>query len=277
MSSIRSCAGSRVRRPWSNSSSWPSTCSARDFLAYPGRMGFLAEALAAKLDVTTNARVSSVAHEGQRVRVNWRHEELEHSDVVDACVLAVPGELVPSHYANLDARAAQILAGPLHYATVFVAHVGLSARPAEPSMIVMVPSGEDPGMYAIVFDHHLRPAMVGADRGQLTTYWAHEWCETHSDLSDVELIEAMLPSIERFVPDVRSLLEVTRIDRWPRAAMAGAPGYCAAILELFERLDPNCPVQLAGDYFTSSSVNASAVSGERAAARLIARGREPKR
>jgi oxygen-dependent protoporphyrinogen oxidase len=243
------------------------------FLAYPGRIGFLAEALAAKLDVTTKAVVTSVAHEGPRARVTWQHEGMEHSEVVDACVLAVPGELVPNLYVDLDARAAQILTGPLHYGTVFVAHFGLSARPAEKSMMVMLPTCEDPGMYGIVFDHHLRPAMVKAGRGQLTTYWSHEWCEAHSALSDDELLEAMLPSIERFVPDVRALLEVTRIDRWPRAAMAGALGYCAAISELIERLDPSCPVQLAGDYFTSSSANASAVSGERAAARLIARAK----
>lgn len=244
------------------------------FLAYPGRIGFLAEALAAELEVTTGATVTSVAHDGPGARVTWRHQGAEHTDLVDACVLAVPGELVPDLYVDLDARAAQILTGPLRYGTVFVAHLGLSARPAEPSMIVMIPSDEDAGMYAIVFDHHLRPAMVSADRGQLTTYWAHEWCEQHSALSDDKLIERMLPSIERFVPNVRALVQVTRIDRWPRAAMAGAPGYCAAISRLSEYLDPSCPVQLAGDYFTSSSANASAVSGERAAARLIARAGE---
>lgn len=247
------------------------------FLAYPGRMGFLAEALAAKLDVTTSAVVTSVAHEGQGARVTWRHEGAEHTAVVDACVLAVPGELVPELYVDLDTRAAQILAGPLRYGTVFVAHFGLSARPEEPAMLVMVPSDEDPGMYCIAFDHHLRPSMVPGGRGQLTTYWAHEWCEEHSALSDDELIERMLPSVERLVPGVRALVEVTRIDRWPRAAIRASPGYCAAISELSERIDPNCPVQLAGDYFTSSSANASAVSGERAAARLIARAKlEPK-
>lgn len=128
-------------------------------------------------------------------------------------------------------------------------------------------------MYGIVFDHHLRPAMVKAGRGQLTAYWAHDWCEEHSGLSDDELIEVMLPSIERFVPEVRSLVQVTRIDRWPQSAIVGAPGFCAAISELLERLDPNGPVQLAGDYFTSSTANASAVSGERAAARIIARAK----
>lgn len=240
------------------------------FLAYPGRMGFLAEALAAKLDVTTRATVTSVAHEGPRVRVSWSCEGVEHVQVVDACVLAVPGELVPNIYVDLDARAAQILTGPLRYGTVYVGHFGLSARPAEPASIVMLPTAEDPGMYGLVFDHHLRPASVPAGRGQLTTYWSHEWCVAHSALSDEELIEKMLGSIERFVPDVRSLLKVARVDRWPRAAMAGAPGYCTAISQLFEYLDPHSPVQLAGDYFTSSSVNASAVSGERAAAQLIA-------
>jgi oxygen-dependent protoporphyrinogen oxidase len=241
------------------------------FLAYPGRMGFLAEALAAQLDITTQATVTSVAHEGPRVRVTWQHGGATHAELVDACVLAVPGELVPSLYVDLDARAAQILTGPLHYGTVYVGHFGLSARPEEPASIIMLPTTEDPGMYGIVFDHHLRPAAVPSGRGQLTTYWSHEWCVAHSALSDDELLQQMLPSVERFVPNVRSLLQLARIDRWPRAAMAGAPGYCTAISQLFEYLDPRSPVQLAGDYFTSSSANASAVSGERAAARLITR------
>jgi oxygen-dependent protoporphyrinogen oxidase len=241
------------------------------FLAYPGRMGFLAEALAAKLDVTTQASALSIAHEGERVRVTWRHEGAEHAEVVDACVLAVPGELVPGLYRDLDARAATILSEKLRYGTVYVGHFGLSAQPSEPAGLVMIPAEEDPGMYAIAFDHHLRPAAVQAGRGQLTTYWCHEWCVANSAASDDELIERMLPSIEKFVPNVRSLLRVARVDRWPRAAVQSYPGYCSALAGLNETLDPRSPVQLAGDYFASPSTNAAAVSGERAAKALIAR------
>lgn len=241
------------------------------FLAYPGRMGFLAEALAAKLDVTTNAAALSVAHEGPRVRVTWRHEDAEHAEVVDACVLAVPGELVAGLYRDLDARAAKLLSGKLRYGTVYVAHFGLSAQPSEPAGLLMLPAEEDPGMYAIAFDHHLRPAAVEPGRGQLTTYWCHQWCVANSAASDEELIEKMLPSIEKFVPNVRSLIRVARVDRWPMAAMQSSPGYCAALAQLHETLDPRSPVQLAGDYFASPSTNAAAISGERAAAALIAR------
>ncbi len=81
----------------------------------------------------------------------------------------------------------------------------------------------------------------------------------------------MLPSLEKLVPNIRELIEVTRIDRWRPGALRGSPGYCSAIAELVERLDPRCPVQLAGSYFTSSSTNGCVVAAERAAAHLIAR------
>lgn len=241
------------------------------FMAYPGRMGFVAEALAAKLDVTTNAAVQSVAHEGASVRVTWRHGDAEHTEVVDACVVAVPGELVPKVYRDLDPRAAELLSNKLRYGTVFVGHFGLSERPPEPAGLLMLPVDEDPGMYALVFDHNMRPEAVARDRGQITTYWAHDWCVANSARSDDELFEHMLTSLEKFVPNIRSIVLVKRIDRWPLASMQSYPGYCTALAQLHETLDPNSPVQLAGDYFASPSTNTAALWGERAAANLIAR------
>lgn len=241
------------------------------FLGYPGRIDFLARALAETLDVQTNARVLSVANDGGGARVTWRHQGREQVERVDACVLAVPGPLVTKLYDDLPTEAETLFDGPLSYGSVYVGHFGLSRRPDETSMILLLPGHEDPGMYAMAFDHHLRPEAVPPDRGLITTYWEHDWCHAHRSLPREEMIEQMVQSIERFVPDIRSMITFTRIDRWPWATVRSAPGLCAALTRLGELLDPGGAVQLAGDYFSVSSTNSSAKSGELAAARLATR------
>ena len=245
------------------------------FLRFPGGIDFLVEALAARVEVRTHARVTALEPAGEGVRVRWEAHEaasgqrVEHSEQVEACVLAVPAPAAAELYRAFDPEAAELLATRLPYNRAFLAHFCLSQRPPAPALFILVPELEDPGMYCLSFEHALRPDTVPRGKGQLTASWSHAWCEAHRELNDDALLEQMLPSVERLVPGVREQLELARVDRWDHAVLRGEPGYCAAIAELGSRLDPRCPVQLASDYFTTSSTNSSVLAGERAAARLI--------
>ncbi|MEM7160745.1 MAG: NAD(P)/FAD-dependent oxidoreductase [Myxococcota bacterium] len=241
------------------------------FIRYPGGIGFLTEALAQRLSVTTEARVLPVRREGERARVQWEHAGEVHAADVDACVLAVPSVVAAKLLADADPGLSELLSKSLRYTTAFVAHFGLSCAPAEPSMFLMLPKSEDPGMYSLVFDHNLQPDRVPEGKGLLATSWEHDWCEQRLESSDDELIEQMLPSVEALVPEVREHLEFTRVHRWRPGVLRGSPGYCTAIAELVERLEQSGPVQLAGDFFTTSSTDGSVVSAERAVTRLIDR------
>ena len=242
------------------------------FLRYPGGIGFLVEALAARLEVHTGARVTQIERAGAGVRVHWTAGSKPESAEVDACVLALPACSVAPLYPELDPRVAELLT-KLPYNRALIAHFGLSRPPAEPSMFVLVPKREHPGCYTLTFEHHLRPATVPPGKGQVTAYWDHDWAEARRELDDASLIAQMLPALEGLVPGLGASVELTHIDRWEAGVLRGDPGYCAALAELGERLDPRDAVQLAGDYFTTSTTNGAIVSGERAAARVIERAR----
>lgn len=239
------------------------------FRRYPGGISFVAEALAERLPVTTKAKVLSVQRDGTGARVRWEHAGETHDEQVDTCVLAVPSVIAAQLYTDVPPRLTEILSTSLRYTTAFIAHFGLSSPPDEPSMFLMLPHSEDAGMYSLVFDHNLDPDRVPQGKGLLSAAWEHDWCEPRLELSDDELIERMLPSVQALVPDVRERLEFTRIDRWRPGVLRGTPGYCAAIAELVELLDTTGPIQLAGDFFTTSTTNGSVVAAERAVARLL--------
>ena len=240
------------------------------FMRYPGGIDFLVQALAAHVDVRTHARATLVERAGAVVTVHWEEDGKRQEERCDACVVAVVGPAVPPLYPQLDPTQRRILEENFEYGTTFNAHFGLSARPAEPSLIVQVPPSEDRGLCVVTFDHNSSPALVPPGKGMLSTYWLHEWCEERLSCTDDQLIEEMYPSVAKVVPDVQRLTETTRIDRWRPAVMRSRPGTYAAMAEFARHIDPRSPVQLAGDYLSASSTNGCAVSGERAAERLAA-------
>jgi protoporphyrinogen oxidase len=84
-----------------------------------------------------------------------------------------------------------------------------------------------------------------------------------------EIVAAMMPEIERLVPDTRGTVERARVFRFDEGTPLAAPGFLAhrAIgRQLEEALQ--LPLALAGDYLTMPLVEGAVVSGERAAARI---------
>lgn len=84
-----------------------------------------------------------------------------------------------------------------------------------------------------------------------------------------ELVAAMMPEIERLVPETRGAVERARVFRFDEGTPLAEPGFLAhrAIgRQLEEALQ--VPVALAGDYLTMPLVEGAVASGERAAERI---------
>ncbi|WP_419851183.1 protoporphyrinogen/coproporphyrinogen oxidase [Candidatus Poriferisocius sp.] len=239
------------------------------FMQYPGGIGFLAEALAATLNVRLECRVENVSRTGEGAQVTWEHNGTQEVAVADAAVIATVGAVVPELYPDLDPRASEILRRDLEYASVFNAHFGLDGRPEEPASIIQVPRAEDEALCVVTLDHNASPSIVPPGKGKLATYWHHHWCSSRMDREDGDLLAEMLPSVRKVVPDVEALTVTSRIDRWPRGVVRSRPGTYALMRELGSRIDARSPIQLAGDYFSASSTNGCAVSGKLAAERLL--------
>ncbi|HJR64876.1 MAG TPA: FAD-dependent oxidoreductase [Gemmatimonadaceae bacterium] len=84
-----------------------------------------------------------------------------------------------------------------------------------------------------------------------------------------EIVTAMMPEIERLVPETRAAVERARVFRFDEGTPLAEPGFLAhrAMGRQLEELLP-LPVALAGDYLTMPLVEGAVVSGERAAGRI---------
>ena len=92
------------------------------------------------------------------------------------------------------------------------------------------------------------------------------------DRSATEIVAAMMPEIERLVPEAQGAVARARVYRFDEGTPVAAPGFIAHRargLALEETLA--VPVALAGDYLTMPLVEGAVASGEEAAARLVRR------
>ena len=89
-----------------------------------------------------------------------------------------------------------------------------------------------------------------------------------------EIVAAMMPEIERLVPEVRDGVARARVVRFDEGTPLAPPGFLAHRAEgraLAESLE--VPIALAGDYLTMPFVEGAVLSGERAASELVRRFR----
>jgi protoporphyrinogen oxidase len=87
-----------------------------------------------------------------------------------------------------------------------------------------------------------------------------------------EIVAAMMPEIERLVPQTRGSVDRARVFRFDEGTPLANPGFLAhrAIGRQLEA-SLSLPVALAGDYLTMPLVEGAVISGERAAARITGR------
>ena len=95
-------------------------------------------------------------------------------------------------YPQLDPVRREVVEG-IEYSTCVDVHLGLSAPPAEPSMLVQVPRRVDPDLCAIVLDHNRAPGRAPAGKGLLASYWHTAWADEQWDREDKDVVEAALP------------------------------------------------------------------------------------
>ena len=233
---------------------------------YPPGIDFLCRALADRVDVRMEARVSEVLREDGRVRVRSANGE----EVVDACVLAVGGTDVPGLHPGLDPRQRELLERGIVYGDTVTAHFALSRRPPGEQLGYVLPAAIDGGLGIVPFTHVSSPQSVPTGKGLISGYWTGSWSSRHFDDDDETLLAAMLPSMRKVVPDLDDMIEFVQIERWRPATLLSQPGMYRKIAELVRLIDPADPIQLAGDYFGPPSVESAVVSVEAAVKRLAA-------
>ena len=94
--------------------------------------------------------------------------------------------------------------------------------------------------------------------------------ERHGDLPAADVVAAMMPEIERLVPETRDAVERARVFRFDEGTPLATPGFVAHRAK-GRALASSLPdhVALAGDYLTMPFVEGAVASGEHAAERIV--------
>lgn len=242
------------------------------FMSYPGGIGFLADALAAELNVVTEAEALNVTERADGVVITYDRAGTPLTATADACVIATPATEVPSLFPQLDVRQREILQDHLNYGTAYATHFALSRKPDEPAMVIPVPASLDPGLCAVVLPHNYSRGVTPSGKGLVSTYWLGSWCEDRHDCPDATLVEEMRTSLEKVLPGVSTDIEFTHLERWKPSVIRSYPGMYSYVREFVSRINPRSRVQLAGDYMSASSTNGCAAAAEMAAQRLLSAG-----
>lgn len=237
---------------------------------YNGRIDFIARALAERLDVRVGAQVTRVEDADDGVTVTWTQDGSVHAEHADGVVITTPAPTVPKIYPELGGDLQTILLDEIEMANLGSVRLALRSRPESKGAVVVVPSDELGGVATVMFEHEISAGCAPPGKGLVGVLIYHEWLTARMDRTDSELLDELLPDVEKIVPGISELIEFSEVTRWEPGSIRSRHGTHRAIARLDRLLQDDRVVQLAGDYLTIASVNGSVVSGQQAARRLAA-------
>ncbi|GLF95380.1 protoporphyrinogen/coproporphyrinogen oxidase [Streptomyces yaizuensis] len=222
--------------------------------------------------VELSARVTDVRPDGDGVQVTWERDGTRHIEHAHACVVAVPGPVAAGIVPSLTDDQRTYLTG-LRYTSDVHVTFGLRKPPRETALGVAVPRREHPDLCVALFEHNLGPGRAPAGRGLVSLVFRHHWSAERGALDDARVIEDALTAVGEALPDLAVHIaehrDMAAVQRWDRAVLARPAGGYRDLARFTAGLDPRSPIQLAGDYFSYSTTNASLATGEQAAQRIV--------
>jgi protoporphyrinogen oxidase len=232
-------------------------------------MDALPKKLAEGKQVRLSAPVTDVTDHGTHVEVTYTENGAVRSDTFAACVITAPADDTLAIYPQLAGVAREYYEHTDYIASVNT-HIALSRRPENPATYIMVSPRENPDLSGCIVDHLKARHRVPAGKGMITVFCRHEWCVEHLEAPDEEILGQVFRMLHPYYGDLSATLEDHEIGRWRRVVPFMRTGRFKQIDAFVSATDPRARVQLAGDLGPIPGVNAALVSGQAAAARILA-------
>jgi len=236
-------------------------------VAFRDGMGYYADELTRRLDVTLGARVLEVRQLADGAEVTWSDAGGEHVEVVAGCVVALNAPDAAAVRSDLDDWRAAYLRG-VRCGPLVTPNIALDRPPAGlAATYSMISRSEHPFLGGILCDHHKAPGRVPPGKGLLTLTLVTDWCERHFDDGDEAIVDAALAAAERYLPGSADQVQFAEVTRWSQQY---APvGHYARLGEFrFRSARDDKTVVLCGEYLSAPHLSAATASGEAAAAAL---------
>jgi oxygen-dependent protoporphyrinogen oxidase len=232
---------------------------------FPKGLGTVTTALASRLDVTTEARVTAVDLERDPVTVEWEHGGTTRSTSADAVLIAVPGSRVLDFTRGLTPER-EYFFQRVTYVPHELPFFTTTEPPEGVPQGVFFPRREDAEIAAIGYNRSSTSPDVEFLRISMKT----NHIVRQLDKSDDEDLDAIVATASRRYPSIPRVIKDRFVSRWREALPAFPPGSMRRLGD-FVALPPQRGVSFAGDYLYTGATSAAYVTGQRAAADLLAR------
>lgn len=238
-------------------------------------VGVLPAAMAAKLDVRLNTRVTQVEEHAGGVRVSSVGPDggtgsgVEQTEDADACVIALSGHDMAAVHPGLPAEHREIIDDTDYVALIRIS-LALDRRPAETSMFLALSEKAHPDLCGLFPDHNRHPSRAPEGKGMVTCYWHHDWNTAEWETEDDVIVDKTIAAASEFIPELENNVRFADLTRWRASFLYARPGSYKALHHVAAAREHAKRIHLAGDYFGGPSTNTSLSSGELAASRLAA-------
>jgi oxygen-dependent protoporphyrinogen oxidase len=228
-------------------------------------LGTVTGALAARVDVATNARVTRIDLERSPVVVEWEEAGAMKSTTADAVLVAVPGNRVLDFTRGLTPEREHFFE-QVQYVPHELPFFTVTEPPAGVPDGVFFPRREDSQIAAI--GYHVSSTNPDVKFLRVSMKTSHIVGQLGN--SDDEDLDAIIEKAARRYPSVRSVIKDRFISRW-RDALPAFPAGSMQRLRDFVALPPQPGVAFAGDYLYTGATTAAYQTGQWAAADLLTR------
>lgn len=244
----------------------------RQYVAFRNGMSSYPERIAPYCDVHLNAEVLAATERGDCVDLNWRDADgVEHADSFAGVVIATDARHAASIHQGLDDWRREFLASNVRYTWSAVAHVALDHRPPVESCFIFPAAKQHPDLLIISLEHNRTSWQTPPGKGLVGLYPASAYARELHDQPDDRIAADLIAQASALVPGLDDHVAFTHISRWHPTLLQSWPGYWTGMREFTQRgAQADRRIQLAGDYFCTSSLNTASASGERGARKLIA-------
>jgi oxygen-dependent protoporphyrinogen oxidase len=243
----------------------------QEFVAFRGGMGSYPALLAPLFDTTLRAEVLAVTEGPDSVRVSWRDAAgATHEETVAGAVLACDAQAAEHMHPGLDARRRMFLRDRVRFRSLVHVNVAMRKAPGTKACYIFPVARHHPRLVGLTVEHNKVPGRAPDGKGIVGIYPTPEWSDELFDQDDDVIAKNLINDAEAILPGLGGDIEFTHLARVTPAVLNSYPGYWAAMADFRHRCTTDRRIQLAGDYFCVSSVNAASAAGERAARALVA-------
>lgn len=233
-----------------------------------GGIGRIPEALAARLDVRTGHPAVDLELGEQGMNVKTPEGEFEAGHVI----LATPAHTARESLGSSATPAETELLAATYSSTINLS-LGLADGYRMPDALhdvygFLIPARERQHIAAVTVERNKSPDRTGAGE-LLAVFLAGDAAERLQGHSDTDILTAIIPELEHYLPDVESAVTMTHLIRWPAAEPRSPIGRSRAVAAYQRAPRPDLRLLLAGDYVGLPWTDGAAETGEWAAAKLI--------